>query len=483
MPADISRDTFAVLRDRRFLRVLLQQGRPLLDAEFNEQVANLLHYIETLAVDLIGPFGGPENDLGFKLITENDEPLDIAQLLSRASEARQKELNDRLKQHEFLLGAGHYYVDGILCENSEVIGYTEQLGHVQLKSNGRYLVYLDVWERHISQWEDRRLDDDPRLPSIHEVALSRVDTTTRTRVEWQVRVVDLKERNLDRAAIKPQRDLWRNLLGELGVALHPGSGRLMARTDPQIPAGAPEPCLQPPDAGYRGPENLLCRVEIHAPGEQGKATYKVSFMNGSVIFPIRSIQDILITVAQLSCDERSGLTEGDWVEVINDTQVLSAEPGVLCKVVHVDVDTGEVTLNKAPNIAHALSLHPLLRRWDTFIDSKSKAKQTTCEAKVQEGDWLNAGYGIQLLFEKQAQADIYRTGDYWLIPARIATGDIEWPLSNEKDSSGHRKPLALLPQGVEHHYAPLALINLKGDGAIDPPTECRSQIEPLMKEL
>jgi len=51
----------------------------------------------------------------------------------------------------------------------------------------------------------------------------------------------------------------------------------------------------------------------------------------------------------------------------------------------------------------------------------------------------------------------YQTGDYWLVPARTATGDVEWP----KDAS---EPRLLRPHGVDHHYAPLAYINNGEEG-------------------
>ena len=56
---------------------------------------------------------------------------------------------------------------------------------------------------------------------------------------------------------------------------------------------------------------------------------------------------------------------------------------------------------------------------------------------------------------------MYRTGDYWLIPARTATGDVEWPRNDKKE------PIAVEPHGVEHHYAPLAYAILNSDGKVD----------------
>ena len=43
----------------------------------------------------------------------------------------------------------------------------------------------------------------------------------------------------------------------------------------------------------------------------------------------------------------------------------------------------------------------------------------------------------------------FRAGDYWLIPARTATGRIIWPADGEN-------PAALPPHGVNEHYAPMS---------------------------
>ncbi|NJO59389.1 MAG: hypothetical protein HC836_14090 [Richelia sp. RM2_1_2] len=53
---DFTRDTFDPRKN--FLRVLMQQGRVQVDADWNEQVSIILHYLQTLAEDLIGSHGG-----------------------------------------------------------------------------------------------------------------------------------------------------------------------------------------------------------------------------------------------------------------------------------------------------------------------------------------------------------------------------------------------------------------------------------------
>ena len=86
-----------------------------------------------------------------------------------------------LKDGDFAIGTGRYYVDGVLCENESYVKYTGQpcLPNLEPTGDERSLVYLDVWERHITSIED---------PDIREVALGGPDTATRAKVVWQVKV-------------------------------------------------------------------------------------------------------------------------------------------------------------------------------------------------------------------------------------------------------------------------------------------------------
>jgi hypothetical protein len=60
-----------------------------------------------------------------------------------------------------------------------------------------------------------------------------------------------------------------------------------------------------------------------------------------------------------------------------------------------------------------------------------------------------------------------------LVPARVATGKIEWP--TELDENGNEVSKALPLDGIEHHYAPLAVINNQN---VQQP-DCRCSIKPL----
>ncbi|MEO8409427.1 MAG: DUF6519 domain-containing protein [Propionivibrio sp.] len=69
----------------------------------------------------------------------------------------------------------------------------------------------------------------------------------------------------------------------------------------------------------------------------------------------------------------------------------------------------------------------------------------------------------------------YRSGNYWLIPARVTNGSIEW--SEAMEETGELNPQPLPPRGIEHHYAPLDLTsrNTSREIVVEP---CRCTIIP-----
>jgi len=448
MNGDFTRVTFD--QDKHYTSVLLSQGRVLLDADWNEQAAILLHYLQTLATDLIGPYGGPGS--GFEIDPEpnNGDLVDLN------------------------IGDGHYYVDGILCENktwTDAKGKTRPTYYIQpdyipdpkidsLTSN--FLVYLDVWERLITSYEDS---------GIREVALGGPDTAARAKVVWQVRT----ENDLGGDDLPPpspsQNPDWKqwisgNWNGFVEKWQPENRGMLKAKAKEDATQNL-EACAVPPGARYRGVENQLYRVEIHRGGkmsDQVKPTFKWSRDNGSVIFPIRKLEGTIAYLDHLGYDDRQTLKKDDWVEVVDDSIALFYEPnnpGTLAQVVNVDPLDMTVTLktpngDKLPTYAENSPNHPLLRRWDY---SHYKVNEDDIPEPANDGallikndTWLILDNGIQIYFEGSE----YRTGDYWLIPARTATGDIEWP--QETDDNGEMAPKALSPQGITHHYAPLAVV-------------------------
>ena len=417
MKGDFSRDTFDPAK--HFSRVLMQQGRVLLDADFNEQAAIVLSYLRALATDLIGPHGGPGD--GFKI--------------SRIPAEAKKPLTD------LRIGAGHYYVGGILCESErDVVTYFGQRDYPISKGiaplpKPPFLAYLDVWERYISAIED---------DSIRETALGGPDTCSRAQVVWQVKLLPLKSTTRNKSKTRrtakaaTEASLTKLWCEKAESALHPlasgGNALLRARTSSGNNANASQ---AEPSGNYRGAENRLYRVEIHH-GGSSTPTFKWSRENGSVVFPITKLNGAEVTVGETN-NRAWSLRVGDWVEIVDDDYVRLSQCAPLLQVRKSDVSRGVLTLTGTPSVKVAGRKHPLLRRWEGWQQIPRKAGKA----------WIELEDGVQIQFASPSGK--YRTGDYWMIPARTATGDIEWP----KDDS---IPAAMPPAGVKHYYAPLAVL-------------------------
>lgn len=206
-------------------------------------------------------------------------------------------------------------------------------------------------------------------------------------------------------------------------------------------------------------ENQLYRVEIHRSGNVHEATFKWSRENGSVVFRIRQLEGNVATLEHLGRDDRFGLREGDCVEVVDDDYVLRNRAGTLLFVKEIDRDRLQVTFNSTPDplVGQDPNKNPLLRRWDH--NARVLELDAAGAALIKVGDWLTLEDGVQIQFEKPAAATEYRTGDYWLIPARTAPGDVDWP--GPPDA-----PKPLPPRGIKHHYAPLHRITVAAGGVV-----------------
>ncbi len=299
---DLTRDMFK--HYKHFSRVLSQQGRVQLDADSNEQTAILLHFLRSLAADLIGQHGGPASRCGFEIAAIEDV------------------------KNDFTIGPGHYYVDGILCEvepsqavsinlskkgdnknivvtNPAATGVNFTKGEIVETSaddpgvcpqahqimelqgskltlapavsskgtmmrhaityktqpdflvaatgrlptsdsaNPKCFVYLDVWERHVTWVEDE---------NIREVGLDGPDTATRAKVVCQVKTSPNVPTSIEDNSLSDPN--WRTYIPEAN--LQPANRRLLkARVRPG--RVSTDPCITSPKSSYRGAENQLYR--------------------------------------------------------------------------------------------------------------------------------------------------------------------------------------------------------------------------------
>ena len=94
-----------------------------------------------------------------------------------------------------------------------------------------------------------------------------------------------------------------------------------------------------------------------------------------------------------------------------------------------------------------------MRRWDQ--QARETIELNKGAIPIVEDEWITLDDGVQIQFQKPAEAPgggpgephQYRTGDYSLIPARVAMRDIEWPWAKNSEGEilkdGEGKPIRL----------------------------------------
>lgn len=437
MKGDFSRLSFDS-RDN-YNQVLLQQGRVLLDSDFNDLAALTAQRIRQLGRDVFGPHAGP--------IDANGEPGFYIRPSGKGFQAT----------------AGRYYVEGLGVGISRPV-WLDPVKDLDMETGVLHLLYLDVWQRHVT-W----LDND----TLSEPALGGLDTATRVQLAWKVRSFNLKNEKYPLKITDWMDWLHKNLQRWPRGA---GTGRprilpqMQAWTNPRDTEDA-MPCVADPVGGYRGLENQLYRVEIHTAGDGDDTppTFKWSRENGSVAAPWLETDgnDLLVDGIH---DTARGFASGQWVELTSLESEDGGLPGTMAQLVSVDGLrlTIDPKSHSGPLPDPQKMNHPVVRRWDQRENRSDKNYFKDGAIILDETrDSYQLEAGIKIAFpalEKNVKksAVYYRPGDYWLIPARPAIGDILWQL--DPNGTDQDRYLALEPHGVEHSYAPLALVQVDQGG-------------------
>ncbi len=415
MSGDYTRFTFD--SGKRYSGVLMQQGRVQLDADWNENIDIIRHRVRNLSLDSFGPVGVPYLSLpdSFLLGLIAGPPPDLS------------------------ITPGRLYVDGLVAEAFAADGatYLNQPFYPDPPPlpAGDGVAYLDIWDREVTHIED---------PDLLDVALGGADTTTRCQTVWQLRVDQVEA-------------------AECGVPVGapPSAGRL---TSVAIAPPAPDdPCILPPQGGYRGLENRLYRVEIHDEGALGAARFKWSRDNASLVASVTQIAlgggQATLTVNRIGRDEVMRFRNGDWVEVLDDHRELMGESGDMALIVNVDEANRQIQLDRplpaagarafGANAAEHEARHTRLKRWDqTAVTNAIDADGLIATAAGP----IDIEDGIQISFSDNPVGGSMRVADYWVFAARTATASIE-ELNNAP------------PRGILHHYVQLAAISGLGGPA------------------
>jgi hypothetical protein len=491
MSFDISRSTFRPRKN--FLGVVMQQGRVQLDSDWNEWQSEFSRRVQAETLDTVGRAVYSSSTPNAFLITPG----------TTSSGA-----------NTLAIGAGRYYVDGLLAENhgpetdavwdtalaelsgapcgvnsTVVTDYFQQPylpSPAPITGNGPFLAYLDVWQRDVTYLED---------PHLVDKAVG-IDTTGRLQTVWQVKLMDLSN-VAGGATCSTDIPAWDALLQAPAAQLTTGL----------VPNAGSGPCCLAPNTGYTGQENQLYRVEIHQPGTaaaapsggfayplaKGTPTFKWSRDNASVATSVSGISTLTtssgsvsqLTVASLGRDEVLGFAAGQWIEIVDDVYELNGQPGELFQITAPPVNF-TLTLNGTVSSHFPLTsgqtdptLHTRIRRWDQAgnVNQTDASGNTTLWINLNgpgstgdipippAGTTLVLENGVTVAFDlSPATFDsvptTFNTGDYWNFDARTADGSVE-------------TLTAAPPAGIHHHYARLSVFTFPNPGS-----DCRTEWPP-----
>ena len=421
MGSDFSRRIFD--KTRNYTGALLQQGRVILDSDWNEQWDIYQHRLKTATIDVIGANGVPMNGSSFEIkpVLEGSTLVNLE------------------------IGTGRIYVDGLLCENHGTsesnlpLLYTKQpycldpnLGDERLLlEDGTHIVYLKAWQREVNYLEDKR---------IQEVALGEADTTVRIQTIWQVKTIKVE----DNIACADSSAIFLELIKQY-------DGKIEVRTSPT--ALISNPCMFLSSEGYRRLENQLYRIQIHKGGDQNSATFLWSRDNGTVQTKIKAISGDEIEVESLGKDEYLGFSIGQYVEILDKSNLHNNSNGIIYRIIDINPGLKTIKCNTNIDLTNLELSSAILVRWDNVNG----------EINNNQSEWIDIEGGIQVKFHPGT----YNSGDYWQIPARTLKESIEWPYT-----------MPAPPMGTKYSYARLAIIKKSSNGLINY-TDCREKFPTL----
>ena len=468
MSGDHSRDSFDALRD--YAGVFLQQGRPVLDSDWNEMVRIIERRIRAGTVDTIGRAVVPRETIhGFEIRATADHSLEIGRgrlyldgMLLECHGAANFPGSGNTDMAAPVFDRARPGDDGpegvldelIPAEGSDFLAYEDQPYWPNPEAipdgNGPHLAYLVAWQREVTPLE---------RPELLDPALGGIDTTTRWQTVWQVRVLSDIGQNVTCATPEGQLEEWQ-------ATIAPSTARLTTGTvnveDPE------DPCLIPPTDGYTGLENQFYRVQLHSVGDsQSDARFKFSRENASVTAAIESFDaaSSRITLSRIGRDDLLRFQAGNWVEITDDIREFDHRSGQMLYVDVVNEETREIELvgtidaDLVPTGVGgdtAQARRSRLIRWD----QKGQIRRTDTNAVWADldapgsdgligvppaGVELMLESGVIVSFSTAAGTGGFREMDAWSFWARTAGTQIQ--ILTEAP-----------PQSVQRHYTKLAIV-------------------------
>ena len=338
MPSDRSRSSHDIRYN--YSGVVTQQGRVILDRDFNalQQIVN--SEIESDALDIIGPCGTPDNGFAVSLAASGQTSPPLWSPPAPLSPPG-------IEPFDFLVSPGTMYLGGERAvlpkvrQNGEIATYsyfdqpdwinpTNPFGSDKFSTFSRALrfeaVYLHVVEQEVSAAED---------PDLLDVALGGPDTTQRLRLMRYIR----RQSTPDNTCADAFTDVV-NGFAARGLTFDAASMRLLPAAKLQVSftetQAVSDPCDPTASGGYLGEDNQLIRVQIVTPGSAAspvqQPTLAWGYDNASFIYRVAKLPagaTANVSTLQLGSNPVDAFhtpIQGQLVEVLRTTAVLESEP-------------------------------------------------------------------------------------------------------------------------------------------------------------
>lgn len=450
----------------RYVGARMQQGRSVLDSDWNEDAGLRAEELRQTFVELLGAHGS--TNAGFSV-----EKIDTFVQRSTADGGEVTTYNFKLRPGSLWVGGLRLVIDSPetflsqadwlqidACATNlprqptaqDLLGPPKNgLLHIYepglVASQRLDLVYVEAWEQPVTAVEDSEL---------RERALGGPDTSARIRRMRRIRVLQNLSSNTVNGALEQLGAVLTNGgLGSFDVDTCELTSAARLTIAPVTETGD-QPCGPTPPEGYIGHEDQAIRVEL-----RGARSLVWGFGNAAPLHRARIGAGRVITLLNRPRDPNRYPQAGQIAELIpwgsklpNDEKVAELTGHLVRITGSYNPATGELELASNPPETlvawlddatdHYRRQDPdpsyiYVRIWDRGSDVTS---DTIIEAR---GPVVPLGHtGLQLTLEAAG-----RSGDYWIIGARRATPGLVVPwqlLASEA------------PHGPRRFYAPLAIL-------------------------
>jgi hypothetical protein len=476
--------------------VAAQQGRVILDRDFNAQQSLTADRIAVDALDFVGPCGTPDDGLRISL---PDSPGSPPSFWSPPLAVPTSPPETPGGAGDFLVAPGTMYVGG-----QRVFFPPEQNGNPVTYSYfdqpdwpapippaspppGIELVYLSLEEQEVSAVED---------PDLLEVALGGPDTTQRLKLLRRIHRLPVSSADCA-AAWQTAVAAWANR----GLTFDPASMRLIPNVRLKVgftnPVSNTDPCDPVATGGYLGNYNQLIRVRIDRSTAQPMVLW--GYDDASFLYRVTDVNvaagAATLTLAADPPDAFHFPQTDQWVEVLTTAAVLAQEPdesdptgqtrilrvaaepnGVLCQVQQpygpLPGGTANVLVVNSPLTGISSSPLPLfVRVWQAAQPIPANGEVTLATTTTDVATGTTTSTGVTVTFSPASGPNVAE-GLFWQIAVRPATPQGVYP-----------EDLLVTPQapdGPRRWACPLAVIDwTSGDRPIV--TDCRNSFDSLVE--